>query len=364
MKKALSLILVLIMTTVLLSSCGSSGTTSQTPAGSSSQAPAQPGSQAPAGDPSAEITEDYVIRVAYDFLGESYLGQSFTKFSDRVTELSGGKITFNIHGSGSLYTADQALEAVMAGDLEMCVVANSNIGNYCPAMLVISLPFMIPNLEAMEAMLDPQGELLQSAGADLGSKNLEILDIFAFVVTDISSNKQIKVPTDMGGMKIRVYGQTNSTYTDLSSGASVFLSGGEVVQALSANTIDGAWCGVESMVTRKYYEFQDYVVACGAERSDQPVVMCKSWWDGLPANVQSIIRQAMDETITEQHAGSYEVGEEARKALADNGVDVYYPTDAEMQEWYAVADKVYESFYDTVGEDLIKQAVAIRDQYA
>ena len=372
MKKLLATALSAVIAGTMLMGCASSApapaaTTAApatTAAAAETPAPAaETSAAAEAAAPAAEISGNYKIRAAYDFLDNSYLGTNFKKFADRVEELSGGKVTFDIYGSGSLYKANEALEATMVGDLEMCVVANSNIGNYVPEMLVISLPYMIPNKDAMMEMLNPEGELLTQVSAGLSDKNLKLLDIFAFVDSDLSSNKQIKVPTDMKGMKIRVYGQTNSNYTDLSGGASVFLSGGEVTQALSANTVDGAWCGVESMVTRKYYEFQDYVCACGMERSDQPVVMCKTWWDGLPAEVQNVIKQAMDDIITDQKLGSYEVTEESRKALAENGCEVYYPTEEEMQQWYAVADEVYTKFYDTIGEDVIKKAVDIRNKY-
>ena len=375
MKKSLAMILSVVMMCGLLAGCGSSAApaaTTAAPAATEAATTAAPAAteaaaaetEAAAGAaPAAEISGDYKIRAAYDFLENSYLGTNFTKFAERVEELSGGKVTFDIYGSGSLYKANEALEATMVGDLEMCVVANSNIGNYVPEMLVISLPYMIPNKDAMMEMLNPEGELLSEVSTGLADKNLKLLDIFAFVDSDLSSNKQIKVPTDMKGMKIRVYGQTNANYTDLSGGASVFLSGGEVTQALSANTVDGAWCGVESMVTRKYYEFQDYVCACGMERSDQPVVMNLEWWDSLPAEVQGVIKQAMDDIITDQKLGSYEVTEESRKALAENGAEVYYPTEEEMQEWYAVADQVYEKFYDSIGEDVIRHAVEIKNKF-
>lgn len=349
MKRAISILLAMILALTLVA-CGS---TPSAPESSGNQAPAE----------SAPTDQVYEIRAAYDYLEDSYMGQNFQKFVDRAEELGEGRIKFTLYPSGSLYTADQALEAVQAGNLEICSVANSNIGNYSSKALVISLPFMIPNRESMDEMWDLDGELMKQAYADLPSMNFKVLGIFAFVVTDISSSYPLHVPSDMTGHLVRAYGQTNSNYTELSGGAPVFMSGGEVVQALSTGTIDSAWCGVESMVTRKYYEFQDYICAVGAERSDFPVVCCNSWWESLPADIQGILQQAFDDIIDEERDGSYQVGEDARKELAAQGCEVYYPTEEEMTEWYAVADEVYKSFYDSIGEDLINLAVSIRNKY-
>ena len=305
----------------------------------------------------------YEIRAAYDYLEDSYMGEYFNKFAARVEELSEGRIVFTLYPSGSLYTADQALEAVQAGNLEMCSVANSNVGNYSSKALVFSLPFMIPNRESMSEMWDMDGELMTEAYSELASKNFKALGIFAFVPTDISSSFPLHVPSDMEGHLVRVYGQTNSLYTELSGGAPVFMSGGEVVQALSTGTIDSAWCGVESMVTRKYYEFQDYICAVGVERSDFPLICCNEWWESLPEDIQAIIQQGFDDIIEEERDGSYAVSEDARNELAAQGCEVYYPTETDMELWYDVADKVYEAFYDSIGEDLINLAVSIRDKY-
>ncbi len=306
--------------------------------------------------------ESYKVRLSCDTVDDSTLTIYLKKFAEEAERLSNGQLKFEIYTNGSLYKGIAGLEATQNGDLEMCLCALSNYGELSQKIFLLSLPFVFPTNEAVYDAYS--GEFGKLAVEDAHNYNLELLSYFVFGGTDMSSNKQIKVPADVKGQKIRVFGLANSSFIENCGGAPTFMSGGEVTQALSTGLIDGALTGAESMVERKYFEFQDYLCAIGFERADQMVVMNYDWWRKLPENVQGYITEAMEIVREEEWRTAAEQEELARKTLAEKGMSVYYPSEDEMKLWYETAEAVYDEFRKTLGDELVDKAIEFRDNYS
>lgn len=310
----------------------------------------------------AKAEEDvYKIRVSCDTVETSNLTIYLKKFAEEAEKRSDGRLKFDIHTSGSLYKGAAGLEATQMGDLEMCLCSLSNYGELSQKVFVLSLPFIFPTNEAVfEAYT---GELGKLATEDMNDYNLELLSFFVYGGTDLSTNSLVRIPEDISGQKVRVFGLANTSFIEACGGAPAFMSGGEVTQALSTGLIDGALTGAESMVERKYYEFQSDVCALGFERADQMVVMNHKWWSELPEDLRICITEAMESVRLDAWNAAIESEENARNKLSENGVNVYYPTDEEMQEWYGAAKEVYEEFRELLGNELVDKAIEFRDTH-
>lgn len=305
--------------------------------------------------------ETYKVRLSCDTVDDSTLTIYLNKFAEEAEKNSNGRLQFEIHSNGSLYKGVAGLEATQAGNLEMCLCSLSNYGELSPKVFVLSLPFVLPTNQAVEDAYS--GELGKRAVEDINNYNLEFLSYFVYGGTDMSSNKKIAVPSDVNGLKVRVFGQANSSFIDCCGGAPTFMSGGEVTQALSTGLIDGALTGAESMVERKYYDFQTNVCAIGFERADQMVVMNNNWWKSLPSDLQKCISDAMADVSKEEWKVAMEKETMARTELENMGVEVYYPTTEELGEWYKTSESVYNEFRETLGNELVDEAIKFRDSY-
>lgn len=306
-------------------------------------------------------TDVYRVRVSCDTVETSNLTIYLKKFAEEAEKRSGGRLEFDIHTSGSLYKGAAGLEATQMGDLEMCLCSLSNYGELSQKVFVLSLPFVFPTNKAVfEAYT---GELGQLAVEDMNNYNLELLSFFVYGGTDLSSNGPVHAPKDLAGQKVRVFGLANASFIEECGAAPAFMSGGEVTQSLSTGLINGALTGAESMVERKYYEFQTDVCALGFERADQMVVMNLEWWSELPEDLKTCITEAMESVRQDAWTAAVESEDAAREKLADYGVNVYYPTDDEMQEWYRVAEGVYDEFREMLGDELVDKAIEFRNAH-
>ena len=310
---------------------------------------------------SGKDSDVYRVRLSCDTVEDSTLTIYLRKLAEEAERLSGGRLEFDIYTGGSLYKGAAGLEATQFGDLEMCLCSLSNYGELSQKVFVLSLPFVFPTNEAVFDAYS--GELGKLAVEDIHDYNLELLSYFVFGGTDMSSNREIRTPHDVEGLKIRAFGLANSAFIEECGGAPAFMSGGEVTQNLSTGLIDGALTGAESMLERKYDEFQSHLCVLGFERADQMIVMNLEWWESLPEDLQSCILDAMESVREEEWAAAAAMEEKARKDLAEKGMQVYYPNEDEMKLWYEVAEEVYNEFRGMLGDELVDAAIAFRNQY-
>ena len=64
------------------------------------------------------------------------------RFIEEVRQRTNGEIDINWVGSGQLGGLKENLELIIAGNLEFCGVANSNLGPLYPPAQLFDLPFM------------------------------------------------------------------------------------------------------------------------------------------------------------------------------------------------------------------------------
>ena len=77
-------------------------------------------------------------------------GVTLTKFKEKIEELSGGTIKINAYYSGSLFTQEGEVTALMAGDLDMSTLAFQDMGPYLPAASMFAAPYIFTSYEHME----------------------------------------------------------------------------------------------------------------------------------------------------------------------------------------------------------------------
>ena len=88
-------------------------------------------------------------------------------------------------------------------------------------------------------------------------------------------------------------------------------------------------------------------------------MMHKSWWNGLPKDIQKGLAEAMDEATAYGNGISNQKNEEAKKAvIADGKAKVKTLTPAQATEWKKALTPVYKEFEGAIGKDLIAAAQA------
>ena len=120
----------------------------------------------------------------------------------------------------------------------------------------------------------------------------------------------------------------------------------DLYMALRTGVADGQenpWTNVSSM---KFYEVQKYFTEVNYQFHPDPFYVNEAWWNSLPEEFQTIIRECASEmgTYTDQLVD--ELQSSARQTVVDAGGDIYVPTADELQAFKDAVSGVYQQCID------------------
>lgn len=276
--------------------------------------------------------------------------------AERLDEISGGKMRIDIYPSGQLGGERETVELVQIGSLAMTKVSTSPLESFVPAMQLFSIPYVFRDREHFFKVLDSEigKELLESTEVarlrglgyyDAGSRS--------FYTTD----KRVRSPADLAGLKIRVQkSQTSVRMVAALGGSATPISWGELYTALQQGVVDGAENNPPSFYLSRQYEVSKYYTLDEHTSVPDILLMSSRIWDDLTPDQQAWLQEAVDDSVAYQRKLWQEATDEALAAVQAAGVEVIYPDKAPFQQ-AVVAMK--ESYAGTEVADLLKRIEAV-----
>jgi len=243
------------------------------------------------------------------------------RFSELVSEKTGGEINLQVFHGGVLGSQPDALEQVRLGAIE---VGNFNLGPIGPVVKeanLVSLPFIFKSVPHMFRVLEGEaGQIVASAMADADLLPLAWVDAGA---RSFYSQKPINTPDDVEGLKIRV--MNNDLYTSMISamgGNPSPMAFSEVQQALKTGVVDGAENNFPSFKNVGHFEVTTHYSL--SEHLIIPECICvnTSKFNALSEELQAAVRSAAEEAALYQRELWAVQSEQARKDVEAAGIKV------------------------------------------
>ena len=243
-----------------------------------------------------------VLRVANSLDTESPVHQSLVRFSERLSELSGGTMRMDIYPSGQLGTERATIELLQLGTLDMSKVSSGVMENFVPEMGVFSLPYLFRDRDHLWQTLNGEvgNEILQSAEP---YRMLGVAYYDAGFRSFYINGTDVESPEDLAGLKIRVIQSPLFIRTiNLLGGNATPLAFSEVYGALQQGIVDGAENSPVSLYGMGHYQqVTSYVLD---EHSAPPDILLISThrWNKMNEQQRAWFRQAAAESVELQRS--------------------------------------------------------------
>ena len=245
---------------------------------------------------------------------------SATDFIKRVEAMSGGRIQIKFYAAGELIPALGGFDAVRQGTVDM------NWGN---AYFWAGTSFAAQYFTAVPFGMDPlamDAWLIEGGGQALWDEVYAPYGLKALAAGNTGMQmtgwfrKPIESVDDFKGLRMRIPGLAGKVYEKL--GVTVrLLPGGEIFPALQRGVIDAAeFVGpyqdrkLGLMNAAKYY----YMTGWHEPSNVSELLMNKKMWEGLPPDLQEVIKNAATACNQTGFAWSNAVNAEALDDLVNN----------------------------------------------
>jgi len=277
------------------------------------------------------------------------------KFAELVKERTNGQILISVYPNEQLSGGNQSkgVEMLSSGATDLSFHSNIIYSVLDERFGVISLPWLIPNHEAVDKALAGEG----------GEAINKILDEIGIVGLAFGENgfrqltnnvREIKTVEDMKGLKIRVPGM--KMYIDLFTalGADpISMNFAEVFTALQTGSIDGQENPIDTIKTSNIHEVQKYLSIWNYSYDAIILGMNKEKFESLTEEQQKILREAAVEACEYQKQLTRELEAEQLKEFEEAGVKITEVTDEAIEGFKEKVQVVYEQYEPIMGKELI-----------
>lgn len=295
------------------------------------------------------------VRIATNTGEQSIDTMAAYYFADLVESASNGQITVNVFPNAQLAGGSQpkSLELLIAGgSYDLAVFSGSVLGNVDERFLTHSIPFIFDSYEEVTEYLDGSGGEYYKKLMD--EKGLVYLAAEHNGLRQLTNNrKEIKKPSDLKGLKIRipsgeVYMKTMSAF----GADAVAMNWSEVFTAMQQGTIDGHENGYQTIVSSNIQEVQKYITEWNWSYDGWWFMSNKRDWSRFDEATKKLLEEKAEESCQWGRKKLIENEEIIKKDFEENyGVTITYLTDEELKGFVETVRPVQEYFIKKFGKE-------------
>lgn len=291
------------------------------------------------------------ICVATGETGIDYL--TAQKFADLVSEASSGVVTATVYSNSQLTGGDMSktIDVLLAGGTyELCTASGAVLSNVEEKFLAHQLPFMFDSYQAADAYLDSTGGDYYSQL--MSDKGMTMLGLFHNGIKQITNSKrELHLPTDFAGLKIRVPSGEVAMKTFQTFGADpIAMNWSEVYTALQQGTVDGHDNGYMTISSASIQEVNKYITEANWQYECYALIANTKDFNSWNEDTQKLIQEKGEEATQWGRQYLEDAELQIKEDFKEQGVIITELTDEERQAFVDATADVRAYFVNKYGE--------------
>ncbi len=245
-----------------------------------------------------EVQAETVIRLGHLFPTTHFEHKGAVRLQELIDQKTNGKAKLEIFPASQLGNEKEMTEQVRTGALHI-TIGGGAIQQFVPEMQINGLPGLWKGHDHFAHVLaSPAGEELRQ----MAEKKKVGLKVLGFNTTGIRHfmhrSKLIRKTAEFEGVKIRVDNQPASAAIWRAVKANpVVIAFPEVYSALQTGVVDAAEQPACGTIAMKFFEQAKYHTLTGHQLTVMAFQVNQKWWDGLPDDLRSQLKAAVDEYL-------------------------------------------------------------------
>lgn len=255
-------------------------------------------------------------------------------FKRLVQEKTDGRVDIILYPNSQLGDEEQRIEQVMS-DPMINIASYAGIGTVFPELYAALVPFMFDNYEAGNLFFEESEYWAKSQEAFLSRTGVELLECIeeGGFLAFTNNKRPLHSPEDFSGMKFRAMDDSQVALFRSFGASAVPIPWTELYTALQTGVADGQMNPPMYIIIGSLYEVQDYMTMANIQYSMQYLLVNGAFMESLEPELQSALREAADEAKQLTREDVETRVEERTEFIAEQGVEVYYPSAEEMEQF-------------------------------
>jgi C4-dicarboxylate-binding protein DctP len=293
-----------------------------------------------------------VMRISHPVPTAHHVHKAVEAFKADLEARTKGTMRVEIFPAEQLAKQSETHASVARGAFEAGVLTNFTWGNTVPEMNVLTIPYLLTDLEKIKKFPgSPAALILEQALLAKGVRN-----ITWFYTTRQSIFTSAKKPLvqleDLKGLKIRGLSALSDTGLAAIGASPTPTPAPEVYQALQSGVLDAGLTDVSAAVSRRFYEVQKYGTVAPYFSVYFHMFANPAWYNRLTTGEKDALAAAAKKAEADMIGLTEATAEAAIKELPLKGMTIHMQTPAEAAAWKAALQKpVIDAFVKAVPEN-------------
>ena len=268
-------------------------------------------------------------------------GEFFESFGSDIERITNGRVKITNYFGGTLGGATEQLEMLESGTAHIIY----HVPPWSPGIFPLSELPALPFVCATPTAIFQYGKYLLQWDKSTEYDNYKVIAMGAppsgrFYFTD----KKVTSLEDLQGMKIRTGGGIYTRIVEALGASAVVTTSGDIYMTLERGIADGVTVDPGMMEMIKAWEIVKYGINTPLYLGIHELLMSKTTWDSLPADLQLILDEYFQGFMTRWLVVAIDWETKAYDALVAGGVEMYDISDAELARWTALWEPLVEEW--------------------
>jgi len=251
--------------------------------------------------------------------------KGIVEFQKALEKKSNGTLIVKIFPDAQLGSEREVLELLQIGSVAATKVSAATLSNFVPEYHLLGIPYLFRDKDHQFEVLEGEiGKSILEKGSKFWLRGLCYYD--AGSRSFYTSNKAIRTPDDLKGLKIRVMNnQMAINMVNSMGGSATPLAYGELYTAIQQGVVDGAENNPPSFVSSNHYEISKYYTLDQHSSVPDVLLIGTKFWDKLTEQEKKWVQEAADESAQAQKKFWMESVEESMETAKAAGVEIIIP---------------------------------------
>ncbi len=269
-----------------------------------------------------------VIRISTPAVPDEWQSKALEHFKATVENAAPGAFDVQIFLNATLFGQGTEIAAMQRGNLEVGMTSPQDIATLIPEFSIYTAGYLLRDQAHLRRLFDES-----DVGAEFKARVAEELGVVVLGSQYLGTRhvllrepKEVMTPADLAGVKLRVPGSDTWQFLGSALGATPTpIAFDEVYLALQQGTVDGFENPVPDIIAAKFYEVSKQLVRTAHMVAPLFFTMAKGFWDGLSADEQAVIAEAVKAQSDFADAGTLETESEGFSFLEEQGLLITDP---------------------------------------
>ncbi|HOO86968.1 MAG TPA: TRAP transporter substrate-binding protein [Synergistales bacterium] len=304
----------------------------------------------------AEKKPEFTLKLGHLANTEHTWHKGSVKFAELVEEKTGGRVVVQVFPSEQLGNEMEVIGNIQSGIVDMLITGESMM-NWAPLCGLIAVPYMIRDSAHMEKIVE--GEVGQAIEKEVIEKvRLRPVAWFERGARNLTSNREVKKPEDLNGLRLRVPNVPLFVATWESLGAKPTpMAFSEVFTSLQQGIIDGQENPYDLIKSASFFEVQKFVNKTEHVRGWIYLVIGEDKFQSMPEDIRKAVLEAGKEAQAYERQLFRAEQDQLIKDLQDKGMTF---VEVDKEAFMKKTEPAVLSFLSPELQEMYKKIVAIQ----